>query len=228
MKKRVLIIDNEEIGDEISNIQRHFKNKGHEIEFVQFNIGSTWLTEVLTNDQIDLTKVEAEFMQNHKRKYDLICFDYDLDDENVTGVDVLAGLKHLLKPSTKLLFYSGRLETLVGRILSRTKRDSFDLPEAKRLLMKLIQSRVEDFVERPNMRNSVIRLLSIKEETLDDIFAEKMEHEYPNFRTEYFNGLELYELSQLLNNSDGMATKFKHEIVEQFICYLIRLHEDEE
>lgn len=227
MKKRVLLIDEEPMDDEIASIQRHFKNKGHEIEFVQFNIGSSLLTEVLTNNQIDLKKVKDYFHQNHRRRYDLICFDYNLSND-LTGVDILFELKPLLNENSKLLFYSGLLDEVIDKILSRRKGDGLSRQNAERLLKRLIQARVEDFVKRENLKNKVVELLSQNQETLDEIFAEKMELDYPNFRTEYFDKLELYKLSQLLNNSDGKATKFKHEIVEQFISYLIRLHEDEE
>jgi hypothetical protein len=50
-----------------------------------------------------------------------------------------------------------------------------------------------------------------------------MEMYYPDYQTEYFDGLELNNIAQLLNNRDGMSIKFKHEIVEQLIAYLIRL-----
>lgn len=227
MKKRVLVIDDEDLSEEISNLERSLKRKGIEVEFLQFNIGKPDVTEVLTNNQIDLEKVKSVFKARFESlRVHLVCFDYHLGPEEITGVDILHLLKSFLKRS-KVLFYSSLLENIVTKILKRNVRDAFNPDEAKKLMMSLISARSEGFIDRKDFNEKVIQILSQEAETLDDIFAEKMEIDYPNFKTSYFDGLEISSLSHLLNVRDGKSLKFKHELIDQFIAYLIRISDDE-
>lgn len=229
MKKRVLIIDDRDLSDEIDRFERQFIKKGLNVEFLQFNVGSPTLTTVLTSNKIDPEKVKSVFQQEYcNRKLHLICFDYELGpEEEITGVDILAHLKPFTN-QTKFIFYSSKIKEIVVKILKRFHDGGLPFEKARKLLISLISAKVEEFVDKSdNLGDSIGRVLAQSEESLDDIFTEKMEMHYPNFRTEYFDGLELANLAQLLNNRDSMAINFKHELVEQFVAYLIRLQDDE-
>ncbi|MBI5914238.1 MAG: hypothetical protein HY842_02595 [Bacteroidetes bacterium] len=225
--KRVLIIDDEDQADEITNLERVARQRGIPIQCTQFKVGSAELPEVLTDNHIDLSKVEAYFKENIGRQH-LVCFDYNLGTEEITGVDVLTKLKSSA-PRSKFLFYSSLLDNIVRQMLEEYRGGqgkSFD--KVKKNLIALISSRVEGFVDRRSFLEKILEILTQeKEETLDDIFEEKMQ-EYQGFRSEYFDGLEISSLFQLLNTNDGRAINFKKEIVEQFVAYIIKLQDDDE
>lgn len=227
MKKRVLIIDDQDLSHEIDSLKRQFRRKGLNVEFFQFNVGSPVLTEVLTSNKIDIEKVKTVFQRDYGlKKPHLICFDYDLGPEEITGVDILAQIKPLTD-RTQFLFYSSKIKDIVFKILKRFQEGGLPFEKARMLLISLIGARVEEFVDKGgNLGDAIGRVLAQDKETLDDIFEEKMS-EYPNFKMEYFDGLELSSLAQLLNKSDGKAIKFKHELVEHLVAYLIRLQDEE-
>lgn len=227
MKKRVLIIDDQDLSEEIENLKRNLKRKNIDVEFLQFNVGKPDEIEVLSNNRIDIEKVKTVFENRYQNKrLHLVCFDYDLGPEEITGVDLLHHLKPFLSRS-KILFYSSLLSNIVAKILQRNAKQGLPLEEAKKLMMALISSRAEGFVDRKDFNDRVIHVLSQNGETLDDIFAEKMEMDYPNFRTTYFDELEILNLSHLLNSRDGKSLKFKHELIDQFVAYLIRINDEE-
>ena len=115
MKKRVLLIDNENIEPKLTELKRKVKDA----DFEQFNIGSAKLTEVLTDKRIDLEKVKTYFNEKFStRKPHLICFDYELGPEDITGLDVLIALKPLAGRA-QFLFYSSKIREILGKILKK-------------------------------------------------------------------------------------------------------------
>lgn len=227
MKKRVLIIDDEDQSEEIINLERQFKKKGLDVEFLQFNIGKPGELEVLTENRIDIEKVKNIFQERYgMKRLHLICFDYELGPEDITGVDVLAALKPLTD-RTLFLFYSSKIRQILEKILTKYRDGGMPFDKARELLDSLVTSKVEYFVDRGgDLGNAVNQILARSGETLDDIFEEKM-WEYPNFKTDYFDGLEIRNVEQLLNNKDGRAIKVKRELVEQLVAYFIRLKDEE-
>lgn len=90
----------------------------------------------------------------------------------------------------------------------------------------MIGARVDGFVDRKEFISKIIEVLTQGGNTLDDIFEAKMQ-DYKDYRTEYFDGMKIDDLDQLLQSNDGMSMKYKTEIIEQLVAYLIRLHDDE-
>ncbi|MCO6488649.1 MAG: hypothetical protein J5I98_09545 [Phaeodactylibacter sp.] len=224
--KRILIIDNEDLEDEISNLKLKTQKKGIEIDCYQFNVGSTTLPEVLSDNRIDIEKVKNIFLEKYSnRRYHLVCFDYELGPEEINGVNILTVLKPFL-PKSQFLFYSSRLDKIVRGLLEEYKGDAESFEKVKKKLIALIGARVDGFVDRKEFISKIIEILTQGGNTLDDIFETKMQ-EYKDYRTEYFDGIKIDDLDQLLQNNDGMSMKYKTAVIEQLVAYLIRLHDDE-
>ena len=222
MKKRVLLIDNENIEPKLTELKRKVKDA----DFEQFNIGSAKLTEVLTDKRIDLEKVKTYFNEKFStRKPHLICFDYELGPEDITGLDVLIALKPLAGRA-QFLFYSSKIREILGKILKKYRDGGIAEDKANTLLHTLITSKIEDFVGRGSELGDVINnILAKRRETLDDIFEDKIQ-EYGSFKTNYFDCLEIRDIEHLLNEKDDLSLKFKRELVEQFVAYIIRLQDE--
>ena len=224
--KRILIIDNEDLEDEISNLKLKTQKKGIEIDCYQFNVGSATLPEVLSDNRIDIEKVKNIFLEKYSiRRYHLVCFDYELGPDEINGVDILSALKPFL-PKSQFLFYSSRLDKIVRGLLEEYKGDAESFKKVKKKLIALIGARVDGFVDRKEFISKIIEVLTQGGNTLDDIFEAKMQ-DYKDYRTEYFDGMKIDDLDQLLQSNDGMSMKYKTEIIEQLVAYLIRLHDDE-
>jgi len=224
MKKRVLLIDNENIEPKLIELRRTVKDA----DFEQFNVGSVKLKEVLTDKKIDLEKVKTVFRQKFSTgKPHLICFDYELGPEDITGLDILIALKPLAGRA-QFLFYSSKKDEVLEKILKKYREGGMPESKAKELLLELINSKIEDFVGRSgNLPDAVGRILAKRRETLDDIFEDKI-REYGSFKTDFFDCLEIGSLEHLLNGKDGRAINFKHHLAEQFVAYLVRLQDEEE
>lgn len=223
MKKRVLLIDNEDITPKLIELGRKVKDA----EFEQLNIGSSQLTSVLTNNKIDTEKVIKVFQQEFTtKKPHLICFDYELGPEDITGLDILIALKPFAGRA-QFLFYSSKIKEILEKILRKHRDGGMAEDKAKELLHTLITSKIEDFVGRGRELGDVINgILAKRRETLDDIFEDKIQ-EYGSFKTDYFDCLEIRDLEQLLNGKDGRTMNLKRELVEQFVAHLIRLQDEE-
>ncbi len=225
MKKRVLLIDNEDIEPKLIELRRKVKDA----DFEQFNVGGVKPKdkEVLTDNKIDLEKVKTVFQQKFStEKPHLICFDYELGPEDITGLHVLSALKPLAGRA-QFLFYSSKIKEILEKILKKHRDGGMAEDKAKELLHTLITSKIENFVGRGRELGDVINDILIKRrETLDDIFEDKI-REYGSFKTDYFDCHEIRDLEQLLNGKDGRAINFKHQLAEQFVAHLIRLQDEE-
>jgi hypothetical protein len=222
MNKIVLLIDNEDITPKLTELKRKVKG----VDFEQFNVGSVKLTEVLTDKRIDPEKVKTYFIKNFStRKPHLICFDYELGPEDITGLDILNALKPLAGRA-QFLFYSSKIKEILGKILRKYRDGGIAEDKASELLRTLITSKIEAFVGRGSELGDVINnILAKRRETLDDIFEDKI-REYGNFKTDYFDCFEIRDIEQLLNEKDDLSLNFKRELVEQFVAYIIRLQDE--
>src|SRR5688500_6552417 len=112
MERLCLLIDNENQDTSIESIKRIGKSKGLNINTKQFPVGNTEFTDVLNeNGKIDIDKVIKYYKRHFKSfHFDLICFDWDLDDEEIDGIELLRHFRNnnFLKKSPTVL-YSGQL-----------------------------------------------------------------------------------------------------------------------
>src|SRR5258708_25687405 len=112
MEKKCLIIDNEDQSAVLEKLKRDGEKKGFIIECDQFNVGSTFADELLTNGKIDIPKVIDCYKRRFKGQiFHLAAIDWDLNDDGVDGIELLRQFrsKKILK-TTPILLYTGLLE----------------------------------------------------------------------------------------------------------------------
>lgn len=223
---RVIIIDDEDQQDVIERLDSLAKKNRIEAEFLQFNVGSSFERMLLSNNKIDVEKVKTAFEERFRGKIDLICFDYNLADERINGIDLLQNIKPLRK-NTSTLVYSGQLEFIIRDIIQSYRRAEPDtLNKATAKIKAMIRPGMEGFVDRTNYDDVIIKILKRRRETLDGIFEEKLA-EYPDFSIDFFDGWEINSVRQMLDETDEKAMQLKRDIVEQLIAYIIRLQDEE-
>lgn len=119
MKRTCLIIDDEDQTEEIEKLVRDAKHQGIELTCFQFNVGNTGCTEFLSDGLIDIDKVVSQFNNQYRNfHFDIIAFDWHLDDENVTGVELIRKFAYyrLARFSPKIV-YSGVLDDVIKKII---------------------------------------------------------------------------------------------------------------
>jgi len=227
MLKKCIIIDNEDQVEIIEKLIRDGKAKGIEIECIQFNVGSTFLTEVLTDSKINIPKVVAEFKNKFKgQTFHLAAFDWDLSDETIDGLELMRQLEHhkILRNTPKLL-YSGLLEEKLSSKIDEYKTNKITKADLLNRIKTLINADIKGFFERENYDGAIIRTLEETEETLDLIIEEEL-GKFPDlifsnkFTSDSFSGKTFAEIVTIIENHDGLRNDFKKEIIQQVISYL--------
>lgn len=233
MNKRCIIIDNDDQSEVIEKLVRDAQSKGIQIECVQFNVGSTSENDLLTNGEIDIEKVVAEYRKRFKgQTFHLAAFDWDLSDDSIDGVELMRLLVHhkIFKNTPKLL-YSGLLEEKLSAKLDDFKNDSLTKTELLNRIKILIKADIKDFVARENYEDDIIRILGGTDETLDLIIEEEL-NKFPEltfsnkFVSDNFKGKTFAEIASVLDEQDNLRNDFKKEIVQQVIAYLTEKIQD--
>lgn len=227
MVKKCIIIDNEDQSEELEKLVRDAQKKGITVECAQFNVGSTFETELLTNGKIDVEKVVAEYKRRFAgTTFHLAAFDWDLSDDNIDGIELMRLLKHnkIFKNTPKLL-YSGLLEEKLSSKIDDFKNDTLTKRELLDRIKTLINADIKGFVGRENYDADIIRILEGTDETLDLIIEEELA-KFPElifankFVNDNFKGKTFQEISTILEEHDHLRNDFKKEIVQQVIAHL--------
>jgi len=119
IKRSCLIIDNDDQTEEIKQLVRDARHQGIDLDCRQFDVGNTAFTEVLSLGKIDIDKVEKEAKKRYNNLvFDIIAFDYELDDEDINGVELLRNFnnRRLFRYTPKLV-YSGVLDQVLRNII---------------------------------------------------------------------------------------------------------------
>jgi hypothetical protein len=227
MNKKCIIIDNDDQTEEIKKLIRDAKAKGIIIECEQFNVGSTFDNDLLSDGVIDITKVVSEYKKRFGgQTFHLAAFDWDLSDDKIDGIELMRQLTHnrILKHTPKLL-YSGLLEDKLASKLDEYKDGGLTKKELLDRIKTLINADIKGFVARENYETDIITILEGTEETLDLIIEEEL-NKFPNFvmanhvTNSTFRRKSYSELSEMLGTNNALRNEFKRELIQRIMAYL--------
>ena len=236
IKRTCLIIDNEDQKEEIEQLVRDARHEGIELDCQQFEVGNTAYTQVLSLGKIDLDKVEKEVKLRYKNLvFDIIAFDYELDDDEVNGVELLRYFnnRRLFKRTPKLV-YSGVLDQVLRNIIEPNLGILKIKNEPDRAIIKqdglakiksLIKYSVHEYLDRDDRDSIIIKFLKDDIQSTELIVAQALRL-YPDFIFEQnfvnakFNGMSYSDVADILDNDDIIGVEFKREIIQQVIAYL--------
>jgi len=227
MNKNCIIIDNEDQSEIIEKLVRDGKAKGITIDCEQFNVGSTFENELLTDGVIDINKVVNEYKKRFKNQtFQLAAFDWDLSDPKTDGIELMRQFTHhkIFKNTPKLL-YSGLLEDKLSSKIEEYKKGDLSKKDLLDRIKTLINADIKGFVGRENYDRDIIGILEGTDETLDLIIEEELnklpELRFSNkFINEKFKGKTFYEIATILEENDLLRNAFKKEIIQQVVAYL--------
>lgn len=235
IKRTCLIIDNEDQTEEIEKLVRDAENSGIHLECHQFNVGNTGYSDILTEGLIDITKVVSEYRKKFQNQYfDIIAFDWDLEDENITGVELIRKFTEnkIAKLSPKLV-YSGVLDDVIKKIIQENlelknvagKFNPIIKDGAISKIKSLVRNRVFEYLDRGQRDPMILKFLKEDIQSTELIIVQTL-NQFPNFRfnnkfvNEKFRGKTFQEIASYLDTDDLQGTEFKREIIEQVIAYL--------
>lgn len=222
IKRSCLIIDNEDQAEEIEKLVRDCQYKGIDLECHQLNIGLSSFTDVLTNNLIDGDKVASVFKSRFgRRNFNLVAFDYDLEDSNVKGTDLIRIFNHhkLLKKSPKMV-YSGLLDDVLKDIIK-----DLSLDKAVTKIKSMVRNKVIDYLDRDHRDAQILKFLN-EDPVSSELLVSDILNTHPdlvfenNFVNDKFEGKKYSEIAEMLDDDITLDNEFKKEIIEQVISYL--------
>lgn len=231
MEKKCLLIDNEDQSTSIETIEREARRNGLTVICKQFNVGSTQRDDLLSEGRIDMGKVKSIFTSEFSNeKFDLIAFDWQLDDDDINGIELIRQFDHNgIRKNTPKLLYSGLLQQVIESILEDYKNGNIDTKYAWNQINTLIRINIIDYVDRSSYEKSIIDVLGKLGDPIEAILEKKL-REYHNltFRNTYpmFEGKTLSEIADIIEKDASQGNKFKNELIEQALAYLIHLNND--
>jgi hypothetical protein len=226
MARTCLIIDDEPQDAVIENIETRLRGKYVNVECLQFNVGSLERKDLMTDEKIDMVKVLKQFEIEFKgKRLDLICIDYNLEDDKINGLEILKEI-YPFRQTSLFMMYSSNLDQLVKKII-----DSYDEDRDKRKLLNkiklLTRYRIEEFSARNSYDEAVITLLSKNRQTLEAIIEEKL-LEYPDliFHNTYpvFEGKTLAEIVEEIRIGSVHGNHYMKELIEQAISNMVLIN----
>ncbi|QQT62628.1 hypothetical protein I6I97_02070 [Sphingobacterium multivorum] len=235
IKRSCLIVDNEDQTEEIEKLVRDAEHIGIQLECDQFNVGNTRYSDILTNGLIDISKVVVEYRKKFNNHYfDLIAFDWDLEDEHITGVDLIRQFtsNKIARHSPKMV-YSGVLDDVIKKIV----QDNLDIKKiggslkpiikdaAVTKIKSLVKNRVCEYLNRDHRDPMILKFLKEDMQSTELVIAQTLK-KFPEltfnnrFINPSFRGKTFEEIAVFLESDDVQGNEFKREIIEQVLAYL--------
>lgn len=226
MRKRILIIDNDPQSEEIEKMIRDAHHAGVKLECDQYNVGSTEETDLLDKGLLNIEKVIQEYKKRYAgRNYSLIACDWDLNDENVDGIELLRqfSANNIWKNTPKML-YSGLLDEKLNEKLESYKSGKLSKDKLLSQIKLLINSNLCGFHKREDYDKYIISFLK-EEETLD-VIVEDILLKFPDFKFKgdwihrSFSGKTFKEVADIISKDENLHKRFKRELIEECMAYL--------
>jgi hypothetical protein len=226
MNYTLLIIDNEDQSDAIEAIHEKVKDKNFTIECFQFNVGLPAGGNVINtaSGKIKKSLIISEYNKKYgSRRFDMVAFDYNLEDENIFGIDVIKTFNGLPKTSrSKKIMYSAELTSVVQEQLEKYKEGSPYDPVWNKF-KTLIQIEIMDFCEREHYEDKIIDLISKTEpdKTMNLIIKLRASSDLSfNNTIHTYSDKNFGEIADLIEMNDPLSEKFLNEYYELSLAIL--------
>lgn len=228
MEKTCLIIDDNKQDEVLEQLVEKARKKGIVLKCPQFNVGSTERSDLLDaagaiDTNVVIEKFKAEFTGI---KLDMICVDFQLEDENINGLDVLKVIYEHRK-SSQYMIYSSSIDQVASGII-----ETYDKDKNKSQLINRIKSltryNIRDFVPRERYDQAILEIIGKDEVSLELALEAKL-LEYPDliFQNTYpvFEGRSLQDIAAEIRVDSHHGKRFKVELIEQAIAYMLKINE---
>lgn len=231
MERLVLLIDNEKQDTNEEKIVREGKGKGLSIKTMQFNVGHPELTDVLDKGKINIPKVIEFYKTNFKKfHFDLIAFDWSLDDAEVDGVKLIQQFRanDLLK-KTNIVLYSGELPDAVKGYFESYRKNQRTFKENWAKIKTLIDIPILGFFDRANYEEEIVKeLVSISkhihiEHDLIKKLRENSDLIFNNINPR-FEGMTFGKVADIIENDIKFGHHFTSEFIDQALALMFKLN----
>ena len=228
MDKTILLIDDEDQRDVIEEWEFDARRQGINLTCMQFNVGSPYDTDLLTDGKIDVDKVKSAYKSRFKDKgyvFNMIVCDWGLSDEVIDGAELLRRMANTcFNEKVPRILYSGLLKQKIEEKLDQYDRgDDASKDSVVKYLASLINSKYLAFVERHNLKQTVLGHLKDSED-LDFLLLDTLQ-KYPDLimAVGHNHGLEGRTFAEVANEiraHSEVSYDFKRDIIQEVVFYL--------
>jgi len=223
MEKRCLFIDDnpDDVRSVLENIKEVGKAQGIEVRCDLLELSSEYYND---SGDFDPGKIKegVHGQLADRDKYQLVACDFDIEDDNLNGLDIVKILREKDRTCVVIL-YSGNLNKIADHI-SRIGNQK----ERFKRIKTLVGSNITVFIDRgTEFEADLIHILK-KQIPLEVTIEMKLrEHADLKFKHGYdmFRGKTLGEIASEINVGSIHGNKFKEEIIERGIAHMIDLNQ---
>lgn len=228
LERICIIIDDEDQDSTIENIVDALRRDGINLTCAQLNPADKKYrkttgpaTAPIISIDIDEILRELRTDEYFRRRVDLIALDYDFDDEEVNGFDLIDALRRD-NYRGEIILYSGGYETLINNIL-----DGASKSDQIKKIKSLGRSNIRYISDRTDYKETVIGCIRNPEASLETQLERMLEHAgnvaFSQFPEE-FKGSSVDEMLHEIRKRTDLGKKFERRILEFAVSNLIELN----
>lgn len=225
MEKNIIIIDDEDQNSQKEYIESRLR-QDFDIEVHLINTTEDALGDDGLISEEKLRSLLMEIMKG--RSIDLILTDYELSDDNYSGIEIVKLVKDC-RQKVPVIMYSGKINEVIGRLLGDYQhRDVDDLIKS---INEFMSWGIHEFIGRANYSDDAIKFIKQKKKVqVDDVFIKKLreigdqkcEVGYPGWRN-----LTLNEICEIIENKkDARSELWMDDMIEQVVAYISKTAEE--
>jgi hypothetical protein len=231
MAKRLLIVDNDDLTETISEIEKLAKAKRISIECFPLLIGLPDGNEVIEDGKISIALVKEKLASEYgSLRFHMIASDFRLNDEHVDGVEILRQFGAITNTrKAKRILYSAELEEIVQEYLDGYKNQQKNFQDSWDSFRTLIKLEILDFTKRENVEQSIVDAIArISEQEDDFILEELLANKDLRFNStiEIYEGLTFGEIADKICGNDSLSLNLKKKIIQMTISHLAHLENE--
>lgn len=225
MEKNIIIIDDEDQNPQKDYIESKLR-QDFDIEVHLINTTEDVLGDDGFISEEKLRECLLEIMRG--RSIDLVLTDYELSDDNYSGIEVVKLVKDC-RPKVPVIMYSGKINEVIGRLLGDYQhRDVDDLIKS---INEFMSWGIHEFIGRGNYSDDAIKFIKQKKkEQVDDIFIKKL-REIGDQKCEVgcpeWRDLTLNRICEIIENRrDPRSEMWMDDMIEQVVAYISKTSEE--
>lgn len=230
--KFCIIIDDESQDEVVENLKADAMQHGIRLNCFQLNPnGNTYHKNIGSDEHpdyvIDIDKVTAALKPPEYpklRKVDVIACDYNLEDDEVNGWELIRKLRFHLNYKKEIILYSGNLDTVISEIL-REGNFGGQLHQIR----NLTRANIREFNDKNDYRQSIIN--AVRQDTFSlESELESLLDKYSDwtFRSVFplFKNMKLSEVLDEIESGSANGKAFQKALLENAIAHMIELNKE--